>query len=216
MENIGARIKAARTAAEMTQHALGIAVGVSRDTIRRWESNKTEPSLREVGLIADATGHDFKTGNGISLDVGKKMVIPVISMRMPACAGAGNGVFLDEAEEEMEVDVSLFKQIDDMRRPFGVHVEGDSMEEMGVCDGDVAIINPSERPNDGEIALVCYRDRLSIKGIRRNKDGSVSLLAGKPEYNIVVPADEADDDHWFKILGTIVTSRSERKPKRFW
>ena len=39
---IGEKILAAREAANMTQEELGKAVGVSRDTIRRWEKESRE------------------------------------------------------------------------------------------------------------------------------------------------------------------------------
>lgn len=217
MGGVGESIKLARNKANMTQDDLGKKIGVSRDTIRRWEHGRSDPSVKEVAAIAEVTGYSFDEGPGISLDTRKKMVVAVVSMRMPACAGAGNGgICLEDAESKTEVDMELFSAIDDIHRPFGVFVDGDSMEEIGICDGDVAFVNPAEMPEDGEVALVCYKDRLSIKGIRRNKDGSVSLMAGKPEYNMIVPADEADDENWFRVIGKVVLSRREQKPKRFW
>jgi hypothetical protein len=105
---------------------------------------------------------------------------------------------------------------DDMRPPFGVYVEGDSMEEMDIPDGSVAYVNPAEEPQNGECALIVYRGQWSIKGVFINRDGSVTLRAGKPQYNLEIPADVAEDPMWFKIIGKVVEVKTSKKPKSFW
>ena len=48
MENIGNLIKVARKQKAMTQEDLSQVVGVSRQTISKWESNETKPDLENI------------------------------------------------------------------------------------------------------------------------------------------------------------------------
>lgn len=207
-------VKEARRRSGFSQLKLGELVGVSRDTIRRWENGVSEPVMEQIEKIQEATGHAY---NGASLYRYRTRQIPVISMRTPACAGGGNGLDCIELDTERTTDVddNLFTTFDESRKPFAVYVDGDSMEEMDICDGDIAVINPAEMPLDGECALISYKGRWSIKGIFWNRDGSVTLKAGKPQYDMVISKEEAEDENWFKVIGKVILSRSERKPKRF-
>jgi len=174
---IGEKILAAREAANMTQEELGKAVGVSRDTIRRWEKEKTAPKVDQLMAIAHVTENEsllslckdlYEKAESVKRDTTEKLSIPVISMRTPACAGDGNGIEVIslEADEWEDVDRSLFRTMDEFRKPFAVYVEGDSMEEMDIFEGERAVINPAEPPEDGECALISYKSRWSIKGVQ--------------------------------------------------
>lgn len=204
----------ARKRSNMSQEQLGEAVGVSRDTIRRWERGKTAPNIEEIMKIEQATGVYHREAY---VDTARKIKIPIISLHSAICAGGGNGLDFVEMETDSTTDVDrdIFSTIDESRMPFAVRIEGDSMEEMGILDGDTVIINPAEMPEDGECALVCYRGRWSVKGVLMNRDGTVTLKAGKPQYDMVVSRDETIDESWFRVIGRVVLSRSERRPKRF-
>lgn len=53
---IGARIRAARLRANLTQQSLGERIGRNHRTIHRWEYAMREPSLSDLLLLADALG----------------------------------------------------------------------------------------------------------------------------------------------------------------
>lgn len=53
---IGARIRRARRAADLTQDALAARVGVSHSTVARWEAGSREPGRAQVRAVARATG----------------------------------------------------------------------------------------------------------------------------------------------------------------
>lgn len=191
--------------------AIAKALNVSMGDLLEGENN---PCVLEKALIATPP----LPRQSARLDTKPKMSIPVISGQTPACAGNGNGIetAIAEAEDFIDVDRDAFPILDDLRRPFAIYVDGDSMEEMNIPDGSMAVINPAEDVRDGECALVCYKGLWSIKGIRWNKDGSVSLLAGKPQYNMVIPHEETEDDLWFSILGKVVGVHRWEQPRRFF
>lgn len=63
MENIGNLIKVARKQKAMTQEDLSQVVGVSRQTISKWESNETKPDLENIYKLCNVlqlTVDDFK------------------------------------------------------------------------------------------------------------------------------------------------------------
>lgn len=53
---VGATIRAARTAAGLTQQQLGAAVGVTGTTVSLWESGATVPPVWRRGRLADTLG----------------------------------------------------------------------------------------------------------------------------------------------------------------
>lgn len=234
------RIKESREKNKLSQTELGEKIGVSLSTITRWEKGKRTPRSEELLALAKVLNVSVayllgetdsfapfdneekadinKNAKATPLNLKDYLRVPVITMRTPACAGEGNGLDYVELEAE-EWDFLGKKSIatyDDMRPPFGVYVEGDSMEEMDIPDGSVAYVNPAEEPQNGECALIVYRGQWSIKGVFINRDGSVTLRAGKPQYNLEIPADVAEDPMWFKIIGKVVEVKTSKKPKSFW
>ena len=54
--SIARNIQATRLAAHLTQEQLAEAVGVSRQTVAKWESGETSPDLDHAAAVADALG----------------------------------------------------------------------------------------------------------------------------------------------------------------
>ena len=53
---IGTNIQATRMANRLTQEQLAEAVGVSRQTVAKWESGETSPDLEHAAALADVLG----------------------------------------------------------------------------------------------------------------------------------------------------------------
>lgn len=56
---LGDKIAKARRYAGLEQDELGAAVGVSRALVSKWERDKSEPTISQVRLVAQATGVSF-------------------------------------------------------------------------------------------------------------------------------------------------------------
>ena len=54
--SIADNIRATRMSARMTQEQLAEAVGVSRQTVAKWESGETSPDLEHAAALADVLG----------------------------------------------------------------------------------------------------------------------------------------------------------------
>jgi len=65
---------------------------------------------------------------------------------------------------------------------FALEVEGDSMIEAGILDGDYVIIRRGDTANSGEIVVALVdNEEATLKRLRR-KGGSIALEAANPAY----------------------------------
>ena len=110
------------------------------------------------------------TGAGIPL-------IGTIAAGQPAEA-------IENLEEELAISPALFG----CKRCFGLRVKGDSMVEAHILDGDLAIIRPQPKVENGEIAAVMVEDLLpeaTLKVVRRTRS-AISLEPANPAYSPLV------------------------------
>ena len=60
---------------------------------------------------------------------------------------------------------------------FVLKVQGDSMIEAGILDGDMVIIEQKDCARDGDIVVALIdKDEATLKYLQQNKDGTVTLL----------------------------------------
>lgn len=222
----------------LTQEKLARMIGVSTKTIWRIEKTETNPSSKYLPALARALGVTMdellvgermtnegqsgkrvgeESGAGVHIPIEREVLrIPVLSLAAPACAGSGNG--LDDMINEMgtaeviHIKKNALSRYDEFRRPFAVYVEGDSMEEQRIPDGALVVVNPAEEWSNGDILLVAYKGRWSLKAVIVNSDRSITLKAGKPQYNAEIPAEIASEEHLFRIIGKVVEVNIQHKP----
>ncbi|WP_435050938.1 LexA family protein [Desulfosarcina widdelii] len=91
---------------------------------------------------------------------------------------------IENLEAELPIAPSLFG----CTRCFGLRVKRDSMIDAHIMDGDLAIIRPGQRVENGEIAAVMVQDLLleaTLKIVRRTKS-SLSLHPVNAAYDVMV------------------------------
>jgi repressor LexA len=74
---------------------------------------------------------------------------------------------------------------------FVLRVQGDSMIEAGILDGDMVVVRQAERAADGDIVVALIDgDEATLKRIRHNRaDGSITLLpANRALAPMIYPA----------------------------
>jgi len=89
-------------------------------------------------------------------------------------------------------------------------VEGDSMIDAGICDGDIAVIDRSIEARDGDIVVGYINDEFTIKylDLSHRKDGFIELRPANKDFKPI--RIDADDD--FEVWGVVVwTIKSWRK-----
>ena len=85
---------------------------------------------------------------------------------------------------------------------FYGRVEGDSMIEAGICDGDIAVIDRSIEPCDGDIVVGYVNNEFTIKylDLKHRKDGYIELRPANKAFKPI--RIHADDD--FEVWGVVV------------
>ena len=65
---------------------------------------------------------------------------------------------------------------------FALEVNGDSMVDAGILDGDVVVIRRADTAENGQIVVALVRDEEATLKTLRKRGGSVALEAANPAY----------------------------------
>jgi repressor LexA len=102
------------------------------------------------------------------------------------------------ATENIEEHVDLSRRLDEDGL-FFLRVHGDSMTGAGINDGDLVLVRPQPRVDDGQIAAVVVGEEATVKRVFVKK-GRVHLEPANPAYTTMVYGPEDD----VRIAGRVV------------
>ena len=85
---------------------------------------------------------------------------------------------------------------------FYGRVDGDSMRDVGICDGDIAVIDRSLEAADGDIIVAYVNEEFTIKylDLTHKAEGYIELRPANPDY----PVFKVKDPENFQIWGTVI------------
>lgn len=85
---------------------------------------------------------------------------------------------------------------------FYGRVEGDSMIEAGICNGDIAVIDRSLEPQNGDIVVAYINEEFTIKylDLKHRQEGYIELRPANKNFS---PIRINQDDH-FEVWGVVV------------
>lgn len=214
----------------LNQIDLAQRVGVSIDSVRRWEAGKREPRLgelekialvlevpvaslingAEVGAVENKTAPSPKEERGISniqfdnIDY-KVYVIPMYDYSQLHLHGEEGLTMATDAR--LAVPRFQLLEIDDKNPPFAVRQDIPfSLTGRGISAVDGAVvINPRYTDvESGKIYLVLHNKELLLRQVSRALDGGYSLDADNGAHTDVPEDAVARGD--FKIIGRAVMS----------
>ena len=176
------RLKELRLSKELTQGELAKLTGLGRSALGMYESGKREPNFETLEVIADFFNVDMNYLLGKS-DVKSsalqsiKNIVPIERRMVPVIGtiAAGTPILADEHIEAW-VPCDARCRVD-----FGLKVQGDSMIDAGIEDGDIVFIQQVDDVDDGQMAAVCIDDTATLKYVYKEKDG-VTLNPANPRY----------------------------------
>jgi len=90
------------------------------------------------------------------------------------------------ATENLEGTVTIDRRLAAGRQLFALRVQGDSMVNAGILDGDLVIAAQQQDAQEGDIVVALVNDEATVKRFRRRSDGSVELRPENPEYKPIV------------------------------
>lgn len=204
---LGERIKQKRKALGLTQQALAEAIGVSMHSVFRWESGDRVPDADALVRIAEVLGTTVSflmgedQGGGIVGPFFEVIELPVLSAEITACCGDGTPILelTARAEKTVLFPRDRIGRIDDLRPPFAINSDGDSMEGFGIPEGSLVAVNPAEEVRTGNIALVCIGDSVAFKKVYSRPSG-YELASSDGRAPIQITKEDVECG-WFKILG---------------
>ncbi len=175
------------------------------------KDHKYPPTFREIGdhfgiSVKGAYDHvkALEKKSLISCDTNRSRAIEVIDqndeplpeqIEVPVLGhvAAGTPLF---AEEHYDGSLSLPVSMVGRGEVFALRVEGDSMINAGIIDGDVAVFAHQPQAENGEIVVAMVDEAVTLKRFFKEKN-RVRLQAENPSYPPIYTAD-------VRILGRIV------------
>ena len=191
---IGDNIKKFRELHNLKQEDLGNRIGVGGATISSWEKGRTEPNMGFTQKLADffnVTTDELIYGIKLSSLSG---IIPIRKIRKLPILGttcAGDGVWCEENYEDyISVD-------DHIKADFALRVQGNSMINANIHDGDIAFFQKTNSVDNGNIACVLLTEtnEVMLKKVLF-ADNNAILQPCNDEYQPVITND-------FIVLGLL-------------
>ena len=85
---------------------------------------------------------------------------------------------------------------------FYGRVSGDSMRDAGINEGDIAVIDRSLQPTDGDVIVAYVNEEFTIKylDLTHKEEGYIELRPANPDYS-PIHIDSTDN---FRVWGVVV------------
>lgn len=125
-------------------------------------------------------------------------------LRLPLALSAVAAGFPSPATDHMDGALDLNALM--VRRPsatFFVRVQGESMRDAGIYEGDLLVVDRAEPPTDGAVVLAILDGEFTVKRWR-HRDGRWQLHADHPDYP-PIDIGERDFEIWGVVTHTVRT-----------
>ena len=152
-------------------------------------------SMQKVNKLAAASTIDFYSANTES-------VLP-----LPLVVGGIAAGFPSPAQDYIDLKIDLNKTlIANPSSTFYGMVKGSSMQDAGIMDGDILVIDKSLEPRDGD-TTVCFIDgEFTLKYIKIEPD-AVWLVPANPKFHPI----KVNEENNFCIWGVVTYSIKSHK-----
>jgi len=109
-------------------------------------------------------------------------------------AGAGfPSPATDYIEEDVDLNAHLIKNVP---ATFIIRVQGKSMTDVGIYDGDLLVIDRSLKPKNFSTVVANVHDELVVKSFVKSKDGQFLTSASKNIEDKIIINDESGVFIW--------------------
>lgn len=156
-----------------TLEEIGAKFGLSSmATVHKHVSN-----LESKGLIRRQWNHS----RSIEL-VDQRPVASAVELPLYGKVAAGNPIREIAGNDTIEVPASMVGR----HTTYVLEVEGDSMIDEGILDGDYVVVEERPQPNNGDTVVASIDGEATVKGFHREADGSIRLQPANPAYEPII------------------------------
>ncbi len=99
------------------------------------------------------------------------------------------------------------------KKIFGLRVQGESMKDVGIMDGDLVIVRQQPTADNGDVVVARLDDSATVKTFRRTRKG-IFLEPANASFKPIPITKNVD----FQILGkvtSVLRSLDEKRPGVF-
>ena len=121
------------------------------------------------------------------------------SMEIPLAESGVHAGFPSPADDFLEGSLDLNSLV--VRHPeatFYARVEGDSMKDEGITEGDLLVVDKAVEPYDGCLAVAFIDGEFTLKRVRMYPD-KICLVPANPRYPVI----KIDPDGEFAVWGVV-------------
>lgn len=119
------------------------------------------------------------------------------------CAAGFPSPAQDYVEKELDLNELCIKR---RASTFFVRASGSSMQELGLCDGDVMVVDRAEEASHGDVVIAEVNGEFTVK--RLQLQPRLALLPMNPAYSVIYPEE-------LQLLGVVTwffnSTRARRK-----
>lgn len=146
----------------LTLEQVGKIVGVSKSTVRKWETGYIKNMKRDkIALLAQALQTSPLEIMGMDNIKTFDNIMPIKTYKLPLIGTIACGApILAEQNIEEYIDTDSTVKAD-----FCLRCKGDSMINVRIFDGDIVYIRQQPDVENGEIAAVCIDDEATLKRV---------------------------------------------------
>ena len=109
-------------------------------------------------------------------------------------AGAGfPSPATDYIEEDVDLNIHLIKNVP---ATFIIRVQGKSMMDVGIYDGDLLVVDKSLKPKNFSTVIVNVHDELMVKNFVKEKDEQFLTSGSKKIEDKIIINSESDISVW--------------------
>lgn len=125
------------------------------------------------------------------------------STELPLYAHKVVAGFPSPAEDYIEARLDLNeKLIRNKEATFLLSVQGDSMKDVGILDGDILVVDRSIEPQDGKIVIAALDGELTVKRLSMKSTGTW-LVPENENYPPILVRESSDIVIWGVVTATI-------------
>jgi repressor LexA len=160
---------------------------------------KSKNAVAKLLRILETKGYIRKSGKARGIEVlnpeGEPLSRGMMSLPLIGRVTAGMPMLAEEQIEDwMNVPTSLIKE---RKNVFILKVQGMSMKDAGILDGDLVLVKQQKVGEPGDIVVALIEDEATVKRLVK-QNGKVFLKAENPAYPNIYPV------HEWSIQGKVI------------
>jgi repressor LexA len=102
---------------------------------------------------------------------------------------------MENIEGSVIIDPSFIKKAEDA---FALRVQGDSMVDAGIFEGDLVIVSPNNKGANGDIIVAMLDDEVTVKSMKL-QNGKISLIPKNNNYQPI----QIEEKNNFSVIGKV-------------